>query len=49
MNESLDIKIRFKPHPADNILLVGELELLESILPELILAMIQAAEIDDAA
>jgi hypothetical protein len=49
VNESIDIEIRFKPQAAGNILLLGELELLESILPELILAMIQAEGMDDAA
>ncbi len=49
VNDSLDIEIRFKPQAADNILLPGELELLEALLPELILAMMQAEAMNDAA
>ncbi|MGO9445749.1 MAG: hypothetical protein ACLPXB_13365 [Thiobacillaceae bacterium] len=39
MNESIDIEIQFKPE-ADSYL--AEIDLLESILPEIIHAMIEA-------
>ena len=42
MDESTCITIRFKPTAADDTLLPDELALLESILPDLIHAMIQA-------
>ena len=42
MNETLSITIRFKPQAA--VINPDELALLESILPELIHAMMQAAE-----
>lgn len=49
VNESITIEIRFKPQVAGDVILPDELELLESILPELILALIQVEELDDAA
>ena len=42
MDESTLITIRFTPPAADDALLPDELTLLESILPELIHAMMQA-------
>ncbi|HUW45453.1 MAG TPA: hypothetical protein VMW50_06625 [Dehalococcoidia bacterium] len=45
MNESIQTKIRFKPQLA--VISADELALLESILPEIILAMIQAEELND--
>lgn len=42
MNESTTIEIRFKPQSA--VISTDELALLESILPDLILAMMQAEE-----
>ena len=47
VNESTTIEIRFKPE-ADTVS-ADEIALLESILPELIHAMIQAQALDDAA
>jgi hypothetical protein len=49
MDESITLDIRFKSQAADDAILPEELELLESILPELILAMIQAEALPDAA
>lgn len=43
------LEIRFKPEAAGDAVLPAELELLEAVLPDLILAMIQAAELDEAA
>lgn len=48
MNDSIDIEIRFKSRTAGDTLLSGELELLETLLPELILAMMQAKGMSDA-
>ena len=42
MNESTTIEIRFKPQAAD--ISADELALLDSILPDLILAMMQSEE-----
>lgn len=46
MNESTTIEIRFKPQSAA--ISADELALLESILPDLILAMMQADELNAA-
>lgn len=43
MNESINIEIRFKPQAA--VISADELALLESIMPEIILAMMQAEEL----
>lgn len=45
MNESIHIEIRFKPQAA--VISPAELALLESILPDLIHAMMQATEEDE--
>ena len=45
MNESIQTEIRFKPQTA--VVSADEVALLESILPEIIHAMIQAEELDD--
>lgn len=45
MNESIHIEIRFKPQAA--VITADELALLESILPDLIHAMMQVEELND--
>lgn len=45
MNESIQTEIRFKPQAA--VISADELALLESILPDLIHAMMQAEELND--
>lgn len=45
MNESIQTEIRFKPQAA--VISADELALLESILPEIIHAMMQAEELND--
>lgn len=45
MNESIQTEIRFKPQAA--VISTDELALLESILPDLIHAMMQAEELND--
>ena len=45
MNESIQTEIRFKPQAA--VISTDELALLESILPEIIHAMMQAEELND--
>lgn len=44
MNESTTIEIRFKPQSA--VISADELALLESVLPELLLAIMQAEELN---
>jgi hypothetical protein len=46
LDESTQIAVRFKPDAAD--IPAAEVALLESILPEIIRAMIQAEEISEA-
>jgi hypothetical protein len=45
VNESIQTEIRFKPQAA--VISTDELALLESILPDLIHAMMQAEELND--
>ena len=45
MNESIQTEMRFKSQAA--VISTDELALLESILPEIILAMIQAEELNE--
>jgi len=45
VNESIHTEMRFKPQAA--VITADEVALLESILPEIILAMMQAEELND--
>ena len=45
MNESIQTEMRFKPQAA--VISADEVALLESILPEIIHAMMQAEELND--